>query len=213
MVSLMTAALAAGSARKWDNLKALVVDPSVRHPHQLQPQSMLEATNPWAPFDDAGWTANVLARAASQNQSFDEALADFVEKRVGKYHTPVAEWLYASLRPIFLDQWPDDDAYQSEFDRAEVVLGVLAQDAVNVRVAGVTDGRGWGRSRWFGRSTWRAAHHHGNPVNDLQHELATEGAKWGPLRGELFGGEVERAQAALEKYGETFAQVARSRMF
>ena len=38
------------------------------------------------------------------------------------------------LRPVFQDQLPDEDAYAAEFDRAEVTLGVLAQDAVNVRI-------------------------------------------------------------------------------
>lgn len=113
------------------------------------------------------------------------------------------------LRPIFLDQWPDDDAYSAEFDRAEVVLGVLAQDTVNMRIAAAVDGRGWGQSRWFGRSTWRAAHYHGNPIDDLQRELASEGASWGPLRGGLFGGDVDRAKEGLDKYSEVFAGISR----
>jgi len=211
MVSLMTAGLAAGSARKWENLKTLVVDPSVRDRHQSKPQALLEATCPWSPFDGDEWTANTLARGVIEDKPFSEALEDFIEKRAGKYHTPVAEWLYTVLRPIFTDQWPDDDAYAAEFDRAEVVLGVLAQDAVNVRIAAATVGRGWGRSRWFGRSTWRAAHWHGNPVEDLQHELATEGALWGPLRSQLFGGDLSRAKAAVERYAETFAEISRQR--
>jgi hypothetical protein len=213
MVSLMTAGLACVSSRKWDNLKALVVDQSVRDRHESKPQALLEATDPWAPFDHQGWTANTLARGTIEGKPFVEALADFTENRVGKYHTPVAEWLYAALRPIFLDQLPDEDAYTAEFERTEAMLGVLAQDAINVRIAAVPDGRGWGRSRWFGRSTWRAANYHGNPVEDLQHELATEGALWGPLRGELFGGDPDRATAALDKYAETFAEIARQRMF
>lgn len=213
MVSLMTAGLAAGSARKWENLKALVVDPSVRDRHESKPQALLEATCPWSPFDSQDWTPNTLARGLLENKPLAEALEDFVERRAGKYHTPIGEWLHAVLRPIFTDQWPDADAYSAEFDRAEVVLGVLAQDAVNVRIAAATDRRDWGRSRWFGRSTWRAAHYHGNPIEDLQHELATEGALWGPLRGELFGGDVDRAKQALEKYAETFAEISRQRMF
>ncbi len=211
MVSLMTAGLACSSSRKWDNLKAFVVDPSVRDRHESKPQAVLEATNPWAPIDHEGWTANILAKSALDNKPFDEALADFTERRVGKYHTPVAEWLYASLRPIFMDQWPEDDAYAAEFDRAEVMLGVLAQDAVNVRIAATTDGRGWGQSRWFGRSTWRAAHYHGNSVEDIQHELATEGAMWGPLCGDLFGGNLDRANAAVDKYAESFTEIAHQR--
>lgn len=213
MVSLMTAGLAAASARKWENLKALVIDASVRDRYESKPQHLLEATHPWSPFDSQDWTANALARGVLADKPLAEALADFTEKRNGKYYTPVAEWMHAVLRPIFRDQWPDDDAYGAEFDRAEVVLGVLAQDAVNVRIAASTDGRGWGRSRWFGRSTWRAAHSHGNPIDDLQHELATEGALWGPLRRELFGGDVDRAKAALAKYAETFADISQQRMF
>ncbi|MFI8592758.1 toll/interleukin-1 receptor domain-containing protein [Dietzia maris] len=211
MVSLMTAGLAAGSAQKWENLKALVADPSVRDRYEAKPQALLEATDPWAPFDHDGWTANVLAKSELGAKPFDEALADLAENRVGKYHTPVGEWLHAILRPIFLDQWPDDDAYAAEFDRAEVLLGVLAQDAVNVRIANTADGRGWGRSRWFGRSTWRSVHSYGDPVEDLQHELATEGVLWGPLRAELFGGDLDRAKAAVDKYAETFAELARQR--
>jgi hypothetical protein len=211
MVSVMAAGLAAGSARKWENLKALVADPSVRDRRESKPQALLEATDPWAPFDHNGWTANILAKSELEEKPCDEALADFTEKRVGKYHTPVAEWLHAIQRPIFLDQWPDDDAYAAEFDRAEVVLGVLAQDAVNVRIAAATDGRNWGRSRWFGRSTWRSMHSYGNPVEDLQHELATEGAMWGPLRGGLFGGDLDRAKAAVDEYAESFARMASQR--
>ncbi|MGH8895249.1 MAG: toll/interleukin-1 receptor domain-containing protein, partial [Actinomycetes bacterium] len=199
MVSLMTAGLAAGSARKWENLKVLAVDPSVRDRRESRPQSLLEATDPWAPFDSQEWIANTLARGVLADKPFADALADFTENRNGKYHTPAGEWLHAVLRPLFLDQWPDEDSYAAEFERNEVFLGVLAQDAVNVRIA-ASGGQGWGRPRWFGRSTWRAAHGYGNPVDDVQHELATDGTSWPPLRAELFGGDLDRAKAAAEKY-------------
>lgn len=210
MVSLMTAGFAAGSARKWENLKALAVDPSVRDRRESKPQSLLEATDPWAPFDGQEWIANTLARGVLGEKPFADALADFTENRNGKYHTPAGEWLHAVLRPLFLDQWPDEDSYAAEFERTEVFLGVLAQDAVNVRLA-ASGGQGWGRSRWFGRSTWRAAHGYGNPVEDLQHELATDGMLWPPLRAELFGGDLDRAKAAVEKYAVTFAEISRQR--
>jgi len=211
MVALMTAAVAGVSARRWDNVKALLVDPSVRDRYQNKPLAVLEATDPYSPFDNQNWTANTLARHAIEGIPLAEALADFTEKRVGKYHTPVAEWMLRILRPLLADQWPDDDSFATEFDRAEVMLGVLAQDAVNVRVAADSEGKSWGRSHWFGRSTWRFNHGHGNPIDDLKHELATEGALWGPLRSDLFGGDAARAQAAIEKYEEEFARVARGR--
>lgn len=211
LVSLMSAGIASGSSRRYDNLKALVVDPLVRDRYESKPQSMLEATDPWAPFDSHDWSANTLARGVLENKPFEAALSDFTERRVGKYHTPVSEWLHAVLRPTFADQWPDDDAFTAEFERAEVMLGVLAQDAVNLRLAATTDGRGWGRSRWFGRSTWRSAHNHGNPLEDLKHEIATEGSGWAPLRGGLFGGDIDRAEAALNTYEKHFAEQSRGR--
>ncbi|WP_409332945.1 hypothetical protein [Trujillonella humicola] len=211
MVSVMTAGLACVASRRWGNLKALVVDSTIRDRYEGKPLALLEATDPYKPFDHGDWTTNTLARAAQSGKSLGEALEELTQNQAGKFHTPVAEWLFTMLRPVFKDQLPDDDAYGAEFDRAEVVLGVLAQDAVNVRIAASPDGGWGGRSHWFGRSTWRAAHDHGDPVYDLQHELATEGATWGPLRGELFGGEVDRAKAALDDYAEIFAKIASQR--
>jgi len=213
MVSLMTAGLTGISGRKWGNIKTLVVDPTIRDRNHSKPLALLEGSNPWRPFDHEGWTANTLARGTIEGKPFAEALEDFTERRVGKFHTPVAEWVYAALRPIFQDQWADDDAYAMEFDRAEVVMGVLAQDLVNVRLASLPEGQGWGHSRWFGRSTWRAANGLGNAVDDVRNELATEGSKWGPLRGELFGGDLDRAKAAAEDYAGLFERLVRERSF
>ncbi|WP_309136356.1 toll/interleukin-1 receptor domain-containing protein [Nocardioides campestrisoli] len=208
MISLMTAGLAGVSARRYDNVKALVADPMVRSKYDSKPLPVLVAVDPFSPFDNQEWTANALARGAIEDRPFAEALADMTENRVGKYRTPVGEWLHFALRPIFADQWPDEDAFASEFDRAEVFLGILGQDAVNARAAANPEARGWGRSHWFGRSTWRAGHGHGNAVEDVQHELATEGELWGPLRDNLFGGEASRAKTAADGYQENFDRMA-----
>lgn len=183
MVGIMTAGVAAVSSRKWENLKTLVVDPSVRDRYTQTPLSLLEATDPYKPFDHGDWVTNTLARATIDDLDMADALAIYNEKKAGKYRTPIAEWLHASLRPVFVDQWPDQDAFAAEFDRAEVMLGVLAQDAGDVRAAADSENRGWGRTHWFGRSTYRAARSQGNPVKDFQHELTTEGRLWGPLQG------------------------------
>ncbi len=212
MVSILTVGVACGASGRWANLKALVVDSSIRDRNDGKPLSLLEATDPYWPFDGhQDWTPNTLARAAQSGKSFTETFEGLSARRLEKYHTPVAEWLFVLLRPLFTDQLPDDEAYAAEFDRAEVLLGVLAQDAANIRIAGLPQGRGWGRPHWFGRSTWRAAQYQGNAVEDLRHELATERALWRPLGAELFGGELDRAQAAVDKYAETFTELARNR--
>lgn len=211
MVSLMTAGLACVSNQRWENLKALVVDQGVSTPYDSNSVPVLRATHPWEPFDD-DLTPHILARSTIENKPLAEALKDFTQKRVGKFYSPVAEWLHASLQPIFSDQWHDENAYAADFDRAEVMLGLLDQDAVNRTIAAATDGRGnWFHAHWFGRSTWRAAHRQRNPLGDLQYELESEGESWRPLRAGLFGGDVKRAEAAVEKYAETFAEVSRNR--
>lgn len=202
VLSLMTAALAAGSTRKWMNLKALTVDPTVRDSSDASPRSLLEATDPRRIFGEE-LVPNTLARGATSKIAHSDALSEIDARRFGKYHTPTAEWLHAILHPIFNDQWPDDESYSVEFDRAEVLLGVLGADASNARAEASAQPI-WGRSHWFGRSPWRAAHHHGNPVHEMQLALGSEGSRWGPLHAGLFGGSVERATKALEQYQATF---------
>lgn len=213
MVGIMTAALACASSGNWANLKSLVVDPSVRDRHGQKPTPIIESTDPHKPFGGTtDWVSNALARATTTGKDLDDSLKDFTERRNGKYHTPIAEWLHHVLRPLFSDQWPDDDAYSAEFDQAEVVLGVLAQDVVNVRAAANPEKPSWSRSHWYGRSLWRS-HSHGSPVADLVHEFETQGAQWGPLKGGLFGRDEDRARAALEAYQTSFNNFASRRMF
>jgi hypothetical protein len=211
VAALMTAAMTCTASRKWENLRVLAVDLTVREQYQPGHISLLEATDPYQPFGSLYWVANTMARAATQGMEPTEALKDFTERKVGKYYTPVAEWLHHVLRPLFIDQWPDQGSYDAEWDRAEAILGVLAQDAVNVRMSADPTGRAWGRSHWYGRSTYRAANHRGNAAEDLANEFSGQGSQWGPLQASLFGGDEERAKSALETYVKNFNEIARQR--
>lgn len=208
MMGIVTATLASVAAHKWDNLRSLVVDPTVRDRYDQPPLSLVEATSPYKPFGDSDWVACTLARAVSEGKDFDEALADFTQRHAGKYYSPASEWLHHVLRPIFSDQLPDDDIYDAEFDRMEAVLGALAQDRANVRTATDFDGRKRPLAYWFGRATWRAANGRANPVQELVSEFASQGKRWGPLQAGLFGGDEARAHAALEVHGKEFQEVA-----
>lgn len=211
LASLMTCTLAAAASGRWENLRVLVASPTVRDRYEQTPLPILEATSPHKPFA-ADWVSNTLYFATANSVEPDEALKEYTERRRAKYYTAEAEWLHLVLRPLFADHMPDNDIYDAEFDRAEVLLGVLAQDSVNVRRAAAgADAKYWGRSYWYGRSTWRHRHSQGNPVNDLAQELSLHGSAWEPLQANLFGGDVARAQAALEAYGETFVKIASTR--
>ena len=100
-----------------------------------------------------------------------------------------------------------------ELERAEVTLGVLAQDAANMLASANANGRSWTRSHWFGRSTWRAAHYHGNAAEDLSRELTREGRLWGPLQSDLFGGDGSRARDAVDTYVANFNKIASQQRF
>lgn len=210
VVSIMTAGIACVSNMKWTNLKTLVVDPTVRDRYQGQQQPIIHGTGPWSAFGNE-WVAHGLARATVENVSPLQALEDFAERLVGKFHTPVAEWLHHVLRPLFADQWPHDETFSAAFDRAEIMLGLLDQDLVNLRINASPEGRGYGHAHWFGRSTWRCVHGHGNPLEDFQQELTMQKQYWGPLGGGLFGADADRAEVAVEKFAETFASLARNR--
>lgn len=208
MTAIVTATLATVAARKWDNLRTLVVEPTVRDRYANTALPLVEATAPYKPFGDSEWVACTLARAAIHGEDYAEALANFTQNRVGKYYSPASEWLHSVLRPVFAEQIPDNDTYDTEFDRMEVMLSVLAQDQANVRATPDFDGKLRPRSYWFGRATWRASHGRGNAAQDVASEFASQGARWGPLQAGLFGGDEDRARRALELHGEQFDEVA-----
>lgn len=209
-VSAMSAGLAAVSSGRWDNLKSLLVDQTASRWGRDHQDSLLDLFEPWAAFREGGndWVAHTLARTVLENEDPETAVAAFTGNKVGRYHTPVAEWLHRALRNAFQDIYPDDESYDQDFDKAEVMLGLISQDLANQRDAAKPD-RAWpARSRWFGRSTWRANKYHGDPIASVQAELAAQGSAWPPLRASLFGGEPDRAQQALDSYKEMFHQIS-----
>jgi hypothetical protein len=193
-------------------LKALVVDVTIADEYVNARLPLIEAECPYRPFSDGqSWIPNVLARAAMEGEDAATALSAFTERHVGKYHTPVAEWLYTILRPAFADQFPEDSSYEEQFDRTEVFLGIISQDLANARVS-EDQGRQWlRRSEWFGRSTWRTAHRRSDPISDVAAELEAQGASWGPIKVGLFGGDSDRATRAIADYTEDFRRLAFSR--
>lgn len=211
-MSILTASLACGASQKWANLKSLVMDPMMRARYEQKATSLVDLTDHHKAFKGVSdWVINGIVRATLMDDvELHEALK-YYQSGGGKYYTPISEWTHKLLRPTFSDQLPDDDAYDAEFDRAEVMLGVLAQDVTNVRLAGNPEAPRWGRAYWFGRATHRWRHMKTTPATELLDELSTHGTQWGPIKGGLFGGDVNRARAAIEKYGDQFKEVARGR--
>lgn len=209
LVSIVVAALASTGKGSWENFRTLLVDNTVADPGwQGKRVAIIEMTSPYDPFGYGEITSHVLARSIMTGDDFDTATTEY-NKKYGRFHSPAAEWLFALLKPVFIEQFPDEDTYVSAFDYAEAAIGIVNEDLGNARDSG--EGRPVRfRNRWFGRSTWRYAHRHGDPVEDLADEHATRGSAWGPLQVGLFGGAPTRATAAIERYRETFREIARN---
>lgn len=209
VAAIMTAAVGAVGVGKWDNLKTLVVEPMVRDNFDTGALSVLEAVNPYDPFASEH-IAQILAQVtAHPEQDLDTALGLYESNRMQRFYQPVADWLFHMLRPIFTDQYPQADLYAEEFDRAEVMLGLISQDLANVRYGSDPNRRWLMHSRWFGRSTYRAANFRGDPITDYSTALNSQQQDWPPLVAGLFGKEADRAEIALAGYAEEFTQRAR----
>ncbi|ROP38977.1 toll/interleukin-1 receptor domain-containing protein [Saccharothrix texasensis] len=209
LIATFTAAFAATGQARWDNLKTLLVDTTVSQRYGAGRDPLMQVENPWTPFGDMShWLPSVVARVAKTGEEARTALKVFTGNHVGKYRTPVAEWLHTILQPHFADQYVDDTAYDDAFDRAEVMLGLISQDFDNARAVANSDQTREGRSVWFGRSTWRGRYG-SRAVGIVASEVEVQGASWAPLEAGLFGGQLDRAVTAIKDYEEAFNRIAR----
>ncbi|MGI5187310.1 toll/interleukin-1 receptor domain-containing protein [Promicromonospora sp. CA-289599] len=209
LATVFTAALAAASQERWHNLRTLLVDVTVATPRGPRAVPLVRATDPYEPFTDFEMVPHALARAAIEHEDPGEALAAFGDGRATKYRTPVSEWLHHILKPVFAEQLPDDPIYDTQFDQAEILLGLLEQDFVNTTRS--EDSLWVGGAHWFGRSTWRSRYSSGNSLETLSDQLKHQGNAWGPLTAGLFGGSQDRVRVAIEDYRGLFEKISASR--
>lgn len=211
LCAMFTATLAAVGQKRWDNVRALVLDTTIMNLHRER-LPLIDAITYYAPFENhsSDRLPQLLARSVTDNEDMATCLGHLVNRRKANLHTPVADWLHHLLRPAFNEQFPDDELYDQEFDTAEIFLGVLSQDqAIQQRTSAE---RAWpSRSQWFGRSTWRSRDRRINPVEELADEVRSRGATWGPLSAGLFGGNADRATTAITEYAAPFQQINDSR--
>lgn len=202
VLAILTATLAATEKKAWGNLKVLMADQTVTIPYQHHykdtPKSILDATDMYQTMESN--LANLL-RARSENKRFDEV----IDGRQ-KYHTPQAIWFHDVLRPWFTESPPIDTEYDALFDQAVVIFGLLSTDEIiTARTPEDKDRTYLKQTRWIDRAMRRGvANFHPNPIAAFNNELERQRADWSPLKAGLFGGSTQRAEAALEEYGEIF---------
>ncbi|MCF6376339.1 toll/interleukin-1 receptor domain-containing protein [Nocardioides KLBMP 9356] len=210
--AVVTAAIAAVSDRRWDNFKAVAVDPAVRHARFAGPPvALLELTDPFHAFQHGNGVAALLAYAASQGRTIDNVLAELGEdKHMRSGATPEFNWVFKTLQPLFADQMPDDHTWTTEFERAEVFIGIVAEDRFLTRPV-AESGQRWRMGYWFGRAASDMYRIDSSPITGWAYELERDGATWGPIQAGLFGGDMQRADAAIKSYTEQFNKRASER--
>lgn len=209
LIAVFVAAMASSGQGRWGNFKTLLIDNTVSNQnYDAAPSlSMIEAVNPYKPFDNDS-IPQLLVNSLVMNQDIDTT-QNAIERKEGLiYHTSSAAWLHQILRPIFDEQFPDDEDYDAAFDSTEVILGLVDQDLLNLR-HGADEQLQWLReTHWLGRSTWRSRRH-ANPLEEFAENLAKQYSSYAPLEAGLFGGGYERARTAVGQYRESFNQMRR----
>jgi hypothetical protein len=204
LMSVFVAAMAAVGQGKWRNFKSLLVDNTVAvSRYENSRLAMVQAVDPWQPFDSSVVT-QLLANAMAMGKGLAEAQAALDANDGMKYHTPIADWLHGMVRPMFDEQFPDNEAYDTTFDSTEVMLGIVATDLVITQAGGEVERPIRLRPSWFGRSAWRSRNR-ADTVQAISEDVTAQGDTWPPLQAGLFGGSVDRATAATTYYAEAFA--------
>ncbi|MFI9587831.1 SIR2 family protein [Streptomyces sp. NPDC052236] len=103
------------------------------------------------------------------------------------HHYPQSHWICEELREPFQLVEPDDDAYRAAFHRFEFLASMIAMDTERRFFA-----RPW-TGEFFLESVW--GHDGVGLAPDITREI---NASWPLLQAGAFGGEVERAEKALE---------------
>ncbi|WP_298944218.1 toll/interleukin-1 receptor domain-containing protein [uncultured Microbacterium sp.] len=153
------------------------------------------------------WTAlgTLLCLEDDQKPMSDEELDSLLTNGGGRRYTPVSDHLFTVLAPLYRQQFASDADYADAFDRVEVLLDVISEDAR------AQSDRYYGSHGGYGRYTWRHRHSDKGPEVVMLDEARAQGAGWTPLLAGLFGGDSERAIAALENVADLAGRIRSSR--
>lgn len=205
---LMTYAAALGAVAKqnYSMLRAATADVQVTRLGDPRMPFIVTSGNQSVVGIDR-WLAlgTVLSFEDEGKQATEEEIDQLLNGRGGRRFTPISDHLFTTLAPVYQQQFAGDTDYADAFDRVEVLLDAISQDA---RLQ--TDNY-FGSHGGYGRYTWRHRHSAQGPETDMLNEVRAQGAGWTPLLGGLFGGEPGRAIAALENVAGMASRIRSTR--
>lgn len=192
---LMTYALTLGALAKqtYSMLRAATADVLVTtSPNQRVPFILSSGSQSIIGIDRWRVPGTVLGLEDDGGAPTSEDIDHLLRGQAGRRFTPISDHLFTVLAPLYQEQFASDTDYAAAFDRAEVLLDAISEDA---RLQAHTY---YGAHGGYGRYTWRHRHSDNPPEALMAEEARAQGAGWTPLLGGLFGGSSERAIAALE---------------
>lgn len=192
---LMTYALALGALAKqnYSMLRASTADAQISLPGMERvPFILTSGSQGIIGIDRWRVPGTVLSLEDDGTPPTSEEIDELLQARGGRRFTPISDHLFTVLAPLYQQQFASDADYAGAFDRVEVLLDAISEDA-RAQIE-----RFYGSHGGYGRYTWRHRYSEHGPERALLLEARAQGAGWTPLLAGLFGGSSERAIAALE---------------
>lgn len=118
--------------------------------------------------------------------------------------TPLSDYLFDKLREPLREYLPRDEDYADTFDRFEYFLGLVHASIKQSEL----DGGWWGPVGCFIWRTSDFGQGHGI-AHKIVAEIDAEGTEWPPLKAGLFGGSLEKAKLATNKFGIFLSKLPR----
>lgn len=178
----------------WTPLRALAAAKIPTINNRLEP--VLAAGTPWSVFDGNLELASIaIEDARARAQGVDRV----TETRINRYAGP-SDFLSESLEAEAVDVLRlDSNEYTELFDRAEVMVSLLAEhNSIRAEANG-----SYLPGSWVGSWVWRNRHSRAtSPAELIVEELSSQGPNWPPLKAGLFEGQLAAAQEAAGKFIE-----------
>lgn len=206
VAATFTMTLGAIAKQNYSMLRAATADVLVSHVNGGQVPFILTSGSQSVIGIDR-WSAlgTLLCREDEDKPMSDEALEALLTSNGGHRYTPISDHLFTVLAPLFRGQFASDSDYANAFDRAEVLLDAVSEDARQQKDTY------YGSHGGYGRYTWRHRHRDDGPEVVMLQEVRAHGAGWTPLLGGLFEGDEARAIAAFEAVGDLAGRLRSSR--
>jgi hypothetical protein len=207
IIALYAAGLGAIARNRYSALRAVAVSAKYRGPEQARPVPVVAVCNTALPFRNAPFLASVVAMNSEQGHIADGDI-EALSKGTGAVKlTPVSDDLHSRLRETLRPVIRDDDDYSETFDKLEVLLGVIAEDAaIQERTSG-----GYLLSGWVGRYAWHTPYNT-DAFMQAAEEFSNQQSSCAPLNAGLFDGSPDRVNAAFSAMQQKVERV-RFRVF